>query len=59
MEGFYYYSFFLTEVCFGVIWLWDFVVTLRNPLMLTGKYLLYQCVCAYFCAMGFSICLYF
>lgn len=43
----------------GLLWLYDFVLTLRKPNLYTGKYLMYYCVAAYFTSFSFSIVAYF
>jgi hypothetical protein len=58
-EGLYYYAVYLVEIMWGLIWLYDFILTLEKPNLYTGKYLMYYCVCAYFIAFGFSVCSYF
>ena len=58
-EGLYYYAFYLVEIMWGLLWLYDFTLTLKNPSLYTGKYLMYYCVAAYFVSFGFSICSYF
>jgi len=44
---------------FGIIWLYDFAVTVERPTLYTGKFLMYYCVAAYFFAFTFSISSYF
>ena len=58
-EGLYYYAFFLVESLWGIVWLFDFIFTLKNPSVYTGKYLLFYSCGAYFLGCGFSIVLYF
>jgi hypothetical protein len=58
-EGLYYYSFHLAEIMWGILWLYDYILTLKKPNLYTGKYLMYYCICAYFVSFGFSICSYF
>lgn len=58
-EGLYYYAFFLTECIWGIVWLYDFYVKIKQPKLYTGKYLMYYCCVAYFLALGISIVIYF
>lgn len=43
----------------GLLWFYDFILTLEKPNLYTGKYLMYYCVAAYFISFGFSVCSYF
>ena len=58
-EGLYYYAFHLSEIMWGILWLYDLKVLVGKPGLFTGKYLMYYACIAYFTAFGFSIVLYF
>lgn len=58
-EGLYYYAFHLSEIIWGILWLYDLRVIVGKPGLFTGKYLMYYACVAYFSAFGLSIVLYF
>jgi len=52
-EGLYAYVFFLVELTWNLLWLYDYVYILKHPLSYSEKYLYFYAVVAYF--IGFLL----